>query len=311
MRPANGQVPLRRNTICTHAPRMSTSPTPRSDRRTAGRAGFAARVQDALYAAVRWSVTHGRGLYAELGLFFVLGLMVAGAATAVVALLADRVAGGATQAFDEAVIEWMRGRRSGFLDALAIAGAGLGSGAVAWAVLGIATLVLWSSRHRLSLLILWIAVVGGRILSTELKSLYDRPRPTAVDWRLEVFGRPIPFPESPSFPSGHALTSMVVFGTLAYLITRLEPTVALRRITLTAAVVVIGTIGVSRIYLGVHYPSDVVAGYLAGFVWATFSAFAIEVVRYAAAFRPEVRRTEHDVDRGMDPVRSTLHRRRS
>lgn len=261
---------------------------------------------DAAYGSARWAVSHAHGLYTALGVFLLLGIAAASLAAGGFALLAQGVVGGATHAFDQAVVAWARSHASPFLDALAIVGAALGSGTATWIVLGAGSVGLWITRHHYSVLLLWIALVGGRWLSFALKELFDRPRPAPVAWDLQVFGRPVDFPASPSFPSGHAVTSVIVFGTLAYLVVRLEPTVRMRRLTLTAAALLIFLIGLSRIYLGVHYPSDVLAGFLAGFVWASFAAFSIEVVRYAAGRRPEVAREERDLEKGFRPVREAL-----
>lgn len=279
---------------------------PVAERRREGRGGVMGLVMDWLYAGIRWIGGHVRGFYAAVGLFLVIGLVLAALSAALFALVADALAGGATSAFDEAAVEWARGRTTPWLDWLALAGAGLGSGLVTWIVLGTGTIVLWVTRHRLSVLLLWISVAGGRLLSAELKALFDRPRPHPRAWDLEIFGEPIPFPASPSFPSGHAVTSVIVFGTLAYLIVRLEPTVRMRRWTIAIAVFLILLIGTSRVYLGVHYPTDVLAGYLAGFVWATFAAFTIEVIRYFASRKPEVAAEEDDLEEGLKPVREAV-----
>lgn len=270
------------------------------------REGALRPVMDALYTSIRWIGGHVRGFYAAVGLFLLIGFGMAVVAVGLFAWVAEGVAGGATQAFDEMIVDWVRNRQGVVLDWLSLAGAALGSGVAAWVVLGIASVSLWLSRHHLSVALLWIAVFGGRILSGELKALFDRPRPAPVDWQLEIFGSPIEFPASPSFPSGHAVTSVVVFGTLAYLIIRLEPTVRMRRWTLSLAALLILLIGLSRIYLGVHYPSDVLAGYLAGFVWATAAAFTIEVIRYFVAREPRVIREEKDLERGLRPIRETV-----
>lgn len=76
--------------------------------------------------------------------------------------------------------------------------------------------------------------------------------------------------ESSSFPSGHALGSMVVYAVTAYLIAQLQAERWLRRLTIIIAALLIFLIGLSRVYLGVHYPSDVIGGYTVGFAWATF-----------------------------------------
>jgi undecaprenyl-diphosphatase len=90
---------------------------------------------------------------------------------------------------------------------------------------------------------------------------------------------------------------MAVYLTLAYLVVRLEPTRALRRLTLAAFGATILLVGLSRVYLGVHYPSDVIAGFVAGFAWAVVCALGIEAVRYFRRRRPEVAAVERDLDR--------------
>lgn len=270
------------------------------ERRRAPREGPGRALLNALYRVIRWIAAHVRGFYAAIGVFLGLGLLAAAAALGGFILLAWGVAGGVTTAIDESVVRWMVRLRNPLLDALAMVGAVIGSGAAAWAALALGTAALWLTRHRSSVVLLWIAVTGGHVLSRLLKSSFERPRPAGED--LQLLGRTFQFPTSPSFPSGHALTSMVVFGTAAYLIARIEPTVRLRRLTLFTAAGLILMVGLSRIYLGVHYPSDVVAGYLAGFVWATSCALAIEAVRYLRARNTRVADAERDLEQGVRPL---------
>jgi undecaprenyl-diphosphatase len=92
-----------------------------------------------------------------------------------------------------------------------------------------------------------------------MKYTFERPRPSVVEWVTQV--------SSPSFPSGHAMGSLVVFASLALVITRLTRTKGLRAFTWALAALLVAAVGASRLYLGVHYPSDVIAGYLAGTGW--------------------------------------------
>jgi membrane-associated phospholipid phosphatase len=120
-------------------------------------------------------------------------------------------------------------------------------------------------------LLLWLAAIGGLALNILLKSYFSRPRPA-----LEA----AVYAGHYAFPSGHAMGSVVVYGTLAYLIVRGAPgRRALQALTILGAALVIILIGLSRIYLGVHYASDVLAGYLAGFAWADLCVLAYEVGR--------------------------------
>lgn len=285
---------------------MNRPPIQAANRRHERRSGALRGAMDRLYGIIRWAGAHARGLYGAVGLFLLIGLAAAALCLAMFALVARGVMGGATESFDQAAIEWIRARRAPWLDWLALAGAVLGSGTAALIVLGVGSALLWFSRHRLSALLLWIALLGGSPLVAILKAVFGRPRPQPEEWNVTILGRPIEFPSTPSFPSGHAITSVIIFGTLAYLVIRLESTVRMRRWTLALAAGMILLIGLSRIYLGVHYPSDVLAGWLVGIVWATFAALSIEVIRYFAYREPAVAREEEDLDEGLRPIRETV-----
>jgi undecaprenyl-diphosphatase len=122
----------------------------------------------------------------------------------------------------------------------------------------IALVVFARLRWRRAAVWLTVAMAGSLVLDLTLKYIYHRTRPTAY------FGMA---PHSYSFPSGHAMCSFCFYGVLAGLLSaRTKPLGWRILIWFTAAALVIA-IGLSRIYLGVHYPSDVVAGYLAAAVW--------------------------------------------
>ena len=106
-----------------------------------------------------------------------------------------------------------------------------------------------------------ICLAGGAVLSILLKSLFHRVRPETF-WVVPETGF--------SFPSGHALATMCFYGMLAFLAIRNIEKWRGRLAVITIAVIISLAVGISRIYLGVHYPTDVVAGYAAGFMWLTF-----------------------------------------
>ena len=276
------------------------------ERRAEPRRGASRRLLDPFYRALRWIGGHVRDFYAAVGVFLLLGLGLSAGALALFALVAERMAAGATARFDEGVVRWAQQYANDWLDGLALVGAVLGSGAATWLVLGVGSILFWRSRHHYSALLLWAALVGGRILNGELKTFFGRARPSVAPGDRELLGIVVPFPSSDSFPSGHAITSVIIFGTLAYLVVRLEPTVRQRRWTLAVAATAILLIGASRVYLGVHYPSDVLAGYLAGFIWATSCALAIEAVRFFRSKKPEVVREEKDLELGITPIREAV-----
>lgn len=266
--------------------------------------------QTMIYSVLRAIGRHVRGFYPAVGVFLAIGLALSAVSLVLFAGLARWISGSTVPEVDQAVLLWIRRHQAPWLDALALLGAGLGSGAAMWTLLLSGTAFLWYSRHHYSTVLLWISLLGGRLLNRVLKESFDRPRPRLVDGDLSLLGWQIGFPRSASFPSGHAMGAMVMYGTLAYLIVRLEPTRRMRRFTLAMAALLVLGIGLSRVYLAVHYPSDVLAGYLAGFIWATSCVLAIEAVRYFGDRNPGVRAAEADLDRGIQPIREALHRER-
>lgn len=114
-------------------------------------------------------------------------------------------------------------------------------------------------RKRSLALLMLGAVAGGMLISNLLKSGFDRPRPD-IDHAAQVF--------TPSFPSGHAMLSAVTFLTLGALLTRVNTDWRAKVYFLTVAVLLTAMVGFSRVYLGVHYPSDVLAGWCVGSAWA-------------------------------------------
>jgi membrane-associated phospholipid phosphatase len=131
------------------------------------------------------------------------------------------------------------------------------------AVLGLAMALVLAALRRWSLLLGWLAaIIGTGILNTELKAVVRRLRPQLPEPWLTEPGW--------SFPSGHAMGSLVAYGFLAYLLTRITPADFPRRTAVTVFAALVLLIGFSRIYLGVHFLSDVIGGYAAGAVWLTF-----------------------------------------
>jgi undecaprenyl-diphosphatase len=158
---------------------------------------------------------------------------------------------------DTATTAFLHGLASPTLDGLMNAATALGSSPVLAAVVGVAVVLLVVRRRRMEAVFLVIALVGTLVLNDWLKLLVQRPRP-GFDW-AQVW------PET-GFPSGHSMNSFVVYFAIALVIWRLRGrrvgTVAL----VLATVLAVG-VGVSRIYLGAHWLTDVIGGYLAGALW--------------------------------------------
>lgn len=267
------------------------SQPPTYERRTLPRGGPLRPLYDLLYRLLRWIGAHVQGFYRAVGAFLVIGLVVVLVAAVGFAALAERVMAGDTLHLDESILRAMERMGAPWLDTVALEVTALGARVVVWMVVLIASVFLWHSRHHYSAALLWVSMIGAGFVNTALKLSFNRPRPDVFPWRTEHVGLA-------SFPSGHAMTSIVVYGTLAFLIARLAPTRLLRRLTWALAVLVILLIGWSRLYLGVHYPSDVVAGFVMGAAWAVICGLGIEAVRYFRSRRPTVVVEEKDLEPG-------------
>lgn len=123
----------------------------------------------------------------------------------------------------------------------------------------ITSAILWLSRKRWQIASLWLTVVGSGIFIYLTKFVMNRPRPNYAVY-LE---------HSASFPSGHAAISVALYGFLAYLLFRAAKKRKHRVLAVLIGVLIILAVGFSRLYLGVHYASDVWAGYLVGLLWLT------------------------------------------
>jgi len=136
----------------------------------------------------------------------------------------------------------------------------LGGGPVLWLVTLLATGYLLAARRVTTAAFLFASIALGMSLSTLLKGLFLRPRPELVAHLVQV--------QTTSFPSGHAMNSAIVYLTLGGLLARTEKRRAVRIYLLTAAIALTVIVGFSRVYLGVHWPSDVAAGWCVGAAWA-------------------------------------------
>jgi undecaprenyl-diphosphatase len=248
-----------------------------------------AGARDALYSTLRMIERHVTGFFPALAAFMTLSFLLAAGAIFLFAQLADEVLEGDTQAFDEAVLRWFQSHRSPGLTRVAMEVTALGSGSVIIMVVLLASVFLWLTKHKWSVYVLMLVVFGGKLLNTLLKGGFGRERPSIVESITDV--------SSQSFPSGHAMSSIVAYGSIAYLIGRLEPSKRLRYTIWAVAILLVLAIGATRMYLGVHYPSDIIGGYVAGAAWIFVVAASIRAVRYFADRRPQVRAEERDLQR--------------
>lgn len=210
-----------------------------------------------------------------------------------VVLLGNLVTKGQTQNLDDRILLAFRnphdvtqpigrpGIRSAMRDVTA-----LGSTAILIVVGTVFAGFLFLRRDYLDIVLLAITFGGGALWNHGLKKYYARPRPSLVSH--------LDYVNNPSFPSGHALLSLIVYCTIGALLANLVQDRRLKIYILMVAFGLSFSVGISRMYLGVHYPSDVLAGWTIGLLWATTCWLAhhrwfkpkIPTTRPATAQRP-------------------------
>jgi undecaprenyl-diphosphatase len=181
--------------------------------------------------------------------------------------LAGNVLEGDTQRFDEWMLSSLRKAENPavpigppWLRGAALDITALGSATVlGLAVFAVALFLLLEGAWRSALFVL-VASSGGWVMNSLLKEAFGRPRPDIVPHLREVM--------TLSFPSGHALTSAVVYLTLGALLMRIAKRPLMKFYCMSVAMLATALVGASRVYLGVHYPTDVLAGWLLGLSWA-------------------------------------------
>jgi len=137
---------------------------------------------------------------------------------------------------------------------------------------------LWRRRHRFTVSAL-VAITGGALVANLLKGRFGRPRPSAVDALITL-------PASFSFPSGHAMSSLCVAGVVSYLAGRSAMSRGAKITAISALLVWAMAVGLSRVYLGVHWPSDVLASWLLGIGWLALLIGYSEARREVPQARP-------------------------
>lgn len=240
---------------------------------------------DIVFVLVRWIARRAQNVYATFGLFLLVGATLAIGLTIAFAKFASRVVSGRTQAFDDAVMTFIGNHQYPAVTSVMLEITMLGTGTVVMTMALIAAVFLWLNAHKHSATLLAIATGGGVVLNGLLKAGFDRPRPHIFEWGTNAV--------SSSFPSGHAMSAAIVYGTVAYLAARLQKRAASRMLTMVLAALMIVLICASRLYLGVHYPSDVLAGVTIGLAWAAFCMATLEAIQlYARRNAPQMLRSE-------------------
>lgn len=201
----------------------------------------------------------------EIKLLFIFLSVVAG--LLIFVSIANEVVEGETQNFDNSILKALRESYDvsqpvfpSWVTTMMRDITSLGSSTVIILFTVIITGYLLLQKNYRWLWIVLIATIGGALLVWGLKEFIGRTRPTVVTHLIEE--------KSFSFPSGHSMMSAIVYLTQATLLSKIEKSRKTKVYIISVALVLTFLIGISRIYLGVHYPTDVLAGWIAGISWA-------------------------------------------
>ena len=210
------------------------------------------------------------------GLLFALIVLTAGAWA--FGAIAEEMADGDTIRYDQRLADWLHHRATAPVTDVVRILTWTGNGGFLALVVMAAVLVLLRRNLATDAVFVLFAFAGAEVITFGMKQGFRRDRP--------FFEDPLATASSFSFPSGHALVSLAVYGSIALVVARHTRSRRLAAAVLAGAAIWILAIGFSRLYLGVHFLSDVLAGYAAGAAWLALLYVSIEVRgRYTSRYR--------------------------
>ena len=216
--------------------------------------------------------------YSSREIKILVNLFVLVTALLVFTFVAKEVSSGDTQEFDELVLNYLRedGTITSPIGPTWFIGlmtdiTALGGATIIFMITAAVVFYLLIQKRYEFMWLIMIATIGGALLSFGLKELFARERPPLIFHLLTV--------KSMSFPSGHAMMSSVVYLTQGALLAKVQSNKNLKVYILLVAIVLVFLIGLSRIYLGVHYPTDVLAGWSVGLAWASLCWLAAKYLQ--------------------------------
>lgn len=215
------------------------------------------------------SAIGNKRIFSQIWRIRVGGLLLAGLSMWVFAQIAEEVLEKESQAFDTRILLAIERIHTPLLDRVMLAITFIGDPTVLLVIcLGFGIWLLKQGR-RATTTTLGVAVVGSIVLNFLLKNLFGRARPELWNRIVDVGYY--------SFPSGHAMVSLVIYGLIGYILSTRFPRA--RTLIICLTVILVAAIGFSRLYLGVHWPTDVAAGYAAGLVWLIACISSLKVWR--------------------------------
>ncbi|MEB3887348.1 phosphatase PAP2 family protein [Lyngbya sp. CCY1209] len=216
-----------------------------------------------------WHHLFGSEISSLLPAIALSGLTIAGFSLWGFVEITDEVLDQETEYIDRLILQAIRQIHTPFLDRLMVGITGLGDPLFLTAVGMSMVFILLFQGRKIGAIAIGVALGGVALLNHLLKSVFGRHRPELWERIVDVSFH--------SFPSGHAMISLVVYGIIAYwFAVHFRPW---QWLIISAAIVLIVAIGFSRLYLGVHWPTDIVAGYAAGLVWLVACILGWEIAR--------------------------------
>lgn len=222
----------------------------------------------------KWSFGHSGpiGSYAPILLVMILGGIATLCAGYLFVVLVEQFQRSTSLVYhaDQAIQTWFGHERRPAMTVLLSAATNLGSTAALGAIVGVVAAILLIRKERASAIFVVVTGVTGALLNLGLKAIFARARP---DLTLAITAS-----RYYSFPSGHAMGSFISLGALAYIALRQKWPWAARSASLATILTLVALVGLSRVYLGVHWASDIAGGWSAGTVWLTAAVVAFEML---------------------------------
>jgi undecaprenyl-diphosphatase len=222
----------------------------------------------------KWAIAHSgsAGSYAPIILVVAVGGLAAFGAGLLFVDLAEqfRLTTSLVYRYDQAIHTWIGHERQNAVTILLRTATTLGGSTGMAAIVLIVAAILLVRKERASAIFVVVTAIGGGILNTGLKMIFARARPDVAS--------AIAVARWYSFPSGHAMISFITCGALSYIALRQHWPWIVKSAALAVALTVVVLVGVSRVYLGVHWASDIAGGWSAGIVWLAAAVVAFEML---------------------------------